>query len=266
MPRRKRKRIVRQKGKRQGGPNREHQSASEVFSHKDCDITFVDVKKVRHQGEQALRSYTEDNYMCMSGDMSRNKAYTTALYVHLNTFASENDKKIVTILDVGTGAHALWLKTCARIWETELRQDPSRLLLLGIEIIPKSAVSALGVLRHATKSEARIVNKFSFDTTPSDFELQGRTPLIDMLVHEVLGNTMSTEGAVGTLEDIYQKFSVGVSVPFSASTMMMPIARPACRHLKNCYVTERLLEGRGFKSMLCQKQGSRLRNGHTMFG
>ena len=171
MPRRKRKRIVRQKGKRQGGPNREHQSASEVFSHKDCDITFVDVKKVRHQGEQALRSYTEDNYMCMSGDMSRNKAYTTALYVHLNTFASENDKKIVTILDVGTGAHALWLKTCARIWETELRQDPSRLLLLGIEIIPKSAVSALGVLRHATKSEARIVNKFSFDTTPSDFEL-----------------------------------------------------------------------------------------------
>eukprot|EP00466_Bigelowiella_natans_P009253 jgi/Bigna1/75975/fgenesh1_pg.38_\ len=244
MPRRKRKFITQRKGKKQGGPNEKRESASEVFSHKDCKVAHVGVKKVRHQGEQAERSCRKDNCEAVSNDSSRNNACIAALRIHLEMSAKKNER--ITILDVGTGAHALWLEKSAKLWEVDLKQDPKQLLLLGIDVIRDSVVKAMDALKSATKSEFRMVNKFSFDVTPSDFGLHDRKPHIDVLVHEPLGNTMSTEGMVGTSKDTCQKFDIGVSVPFSASTETTPITRPAQRHLNNCFITERLMEGRGF--------------------
>mmetsp|Transcript_11431 Transcript_11431/g.18810 ORF Transcript_11431/g.18810 Transcript_11431/m.18810 type:complete len:408 (+) Transcript_11431:1516-2739(+) len=244
MPRRERKFVTQRERKKQGGPNKKLESTSEVFSHKVCKVAYVGVKRVRHQGEQAECSHTEDNYQVMSNDSSRNNAYVTALRVHLEMLAKKNER--ITILDVGTGAHALWLKKCAELWEVDLKQDPTHLLLLGIDVIRNSVVKAMDALKSATKSEFRTVNKFSFNVTPSDLGLHDQKPHIDMLVHELLGNTMSTEGMVGTLKDMYHKFDIGVSVPFSASTKMTLITRPAQRHPNNCFITERLMEGRGF--------------------
>mmetsp|Transcript_11430 Transcript_11430/g.18807 ORF Transcript_11430/g.18807 Transcript_11430/m.18807 type:complete len:121 (+) Transcript_11430:1516-1878(+) len=62
MPRRERKFVTQRERKKQGGPNKKLESTSEVFSHKVCKVAYVGVKRVRHQGEQAECSHTEDNY------------------------------------------------------------------------------------------------------------------------------------------------------------------------------------------------------------
>ena len=195
--------------------------------------------RIRDAEQQARQSYAGDNYAQMASDTHRMMAYRAALELHLKRKWSQENGGIITIVDIGTGALALWLRAVLDIYRAHER-NPSELRLYGIEVGGNAAARARAVLR---KEEVAFQKKYGPDFS-LDFQVvvgystrltprMGPAPRrrqtlteekdtipkhIDILVQEILGDIASSEGVEYVMKDFLRRWEVDCVVPEIAVT------------------------------------------------
>eukprot|EP00466_Bigelowiella_natans_P012994 jgi/Bigna1/72459/fgenesh1_pg.20_\ len=231
--------------------------------------TAKDVRK------QARKSYAQGNYDCMSGDIKRNEAYEVALRYHLKMLlgswdATKHEGRPIHIMDLGTGASAIWIKTMVKICVEEgLSAPEAGITFWGIETNKVSATKAVGVLKAVKrKYESKLnfsITKYSSakmilqdndggdDGIPYDkMHTDGAALVpyeIDLLVQELIGDLGNSEGLRAGVVDILDKFLVHRMVPERIDTLMAlctvpePPSPPKYRKAENAPFDETRLRG-----------------------
>lgn len=160
-----------------------------------------------------IESYSKWFYFAMIFDKYRMSAYTKAIEKIKESKSAKSNW-----IDIGTGAH----------------MPLSRLLLHNnvvnhahaIEANTASYASAQEIKsRLMTKEEQNMVTLHCCYSTDLKSTVE---PQPSAIIHEIVGTTASSEGAVSTLLDVLSRFpNINQLVPYRFGTLCVPVSRPS---------------------------------------